>query len=130
MHPLVKPLRHRRGWLALWCAAIGVVVVVCLIPPPPLPPLPRNSDKLHHVLSYFALAASAVQIYRRGAVLWLVGLALVAMGVAIEVLQGALTTTREADPYDALANALGVALGLATAFTPWRDLLLRWQAAP
>ena len=126
----MKPLRHRRAWVTLWITAIAVVVVVCLIPPPPLPPLPRNSDKIQHVLGYFALAASAVQIYRRGAVLWLVGLGLVAMGIAIELMQGALTATRAQDPYDAVANAVGVALGLATAFTPWGDLLLRWQRQP
>jgi VanZ family protein len=126
----MKPLHRRRQWLALWWTAIALVVVVCLMPPPLLPPLPPNSDKIEHLLGYFALAASAVQIYRRGAVLWLAGVGLVAMGIAIEVLQGALTTTRAQDPYDALANAIGVAFGLATAFTPWRDLLLRWQRAP
>lgn len=125
----MKPLRHRRAWHALWWTAIAVVVAVCLMPPPPLPPLPRNSDKIHHLLAYFALAAAAVQIYRRGAMLWLVGLGLVAMGIAIEVMQGTLTSTRAADPYDALANAIGVGCGLAMAFTPLRDLLLRWQRA-
>jgi hypothetical protein len=29
------------------------------------------------------------------------------------------------DPWDALANTLGVLAGAATALTPWRDLLLR-----
>jgi len=130
MQAAMKPLHNRRGWLALWWTAIAVVVVVCLMPPLPLPPLPRNSDKIEHLLGYFALAASAVQIYRRGAVLWLVGLGLVAMGIAIEVMQGALTTTRAQDPYDALANAIGVTFGLATAFSPWRDLLLHWQRQP
>jgi hypothetical protein len=32
---------------------------------------------------------------------------------------------RQLDRADALANAFGVLLGLATAFTPWRDALLR-----
>ena len=42
-------------------------------------------------------------------------------------MQGAATTYRMADPADALANALGVALGLSTALSPWRDALLRWS---
>lgn len=129
MPPAMKPLRHARAWLALWWLAIAAVVVVCLMPPPPLPPLPRNSDKVQHLLGYFALAAAAVQIYRRGATLWLVGLGLVAMGVAIEVLQGTLTASRAQDPLDAVANAIGVVCGLGTAFTPVHDLLLRWQRA-
>lgn len=126
---MLKPLRHSMWWLALWWLAIVVIVVVCLMPPPPLPPLPQNSDKIEHLLGYFALAAAAVQIYRRGGALWLVGAGLVAMGVAIEALQGALTTTRQPDAYDAVANTVGVVLGLATAFSPWRDLLLRWQGS-
>ena len=31
------------------------------------------------------------------------------------------------DRYDALANTIGVLIGLATAFTPWRDALLRFD---
>ena len=124
---LFKPLRNRRFWMALWAAAVLGVVVVCLIPPPPLPPLPDNSDKLEHFAAYFLLAAGAVQVFRRGRVLAWVGVALVALGVCIEFAQGALTANRSADPFDALANAVGVAAGLATAFTPLCDLLLRLQ---
>ena len=124
---LFKPLRNRRFWMALWVASVLGVVVVCLIPPPPLPPLPDNSDKLEHFAAYFLLAAGAVQVFRRGRVLAWVGVALVAQGVCIEFAQGALTATRSADPFDALANAVGVAAGLATAFTPLCDLLLRLQ---
>ena len=124
---LFKPLRNRRFWMALWVASVLGVVVVCLIPPPPLPPLPDNSDKLEHFAAYFLLAAGAVQVFRRGRVLAWVGVALVAQGVCIEFAQGALTANRSADPFDALANAVGVAAGLATAFTPLCDLLLRLQ---
>ena len=51
------------------------------------------------------------------------GAALVS-GIALEFAQGAFTATRMADPADAMANAAGVALGLLTALTPWRDALL------
>jgi len=124
---MLKPLRHPRLWAALWASAVLAVVVVCLVPPPPLPPLPENSDKLEHFAAYFLLAAGAVQLFRRGRVLLAVGVALVAMGVCIEFAQGALTETRSADPFDALANTVGVSVGLMTAFTPLRDLLLRLQ---
>lgn len=125
--PPFKPLRHLPFWIGLWALAVLGVVVVCLIPPPPLPPLPENGDKAEHFIAYFLLSASAVQLFRRGRALLAVGLALVAMGACIEFAQGALTATRSADPFDALANTVGVAVGLATACTPLRDLLLRLQ---
>ncbi|HBZ46899.1 MAG TPA: hypothetical protein DEO93_06430 [Stenotrophomonas sp.] len=123
---MLKPLRFPRAWLGLWWLAIAVTIVVCLIPPPPLA-LPQNSDKVEHFLAYFLLASAAVQIYRtRAALLW-AGAGLVLLGVGIEFLQGALTTNRMADPMDALANSIGVVVGMATVFTPLRDLLLRMK---
>jgi hypothetical protein len=50
---------------------------------------------------------------------------LVLLGVGIELAQGMFTIDRSADPLDALADGVGVLLGLATALTPWRDQLLR-----
>ena len=123
----LKPLRRPRLWLGLWGLAIAVVIAVCLMPPPPLPPLPDNSDKLEHLLAYFLLAAGAVQLFAtRRALLW-TALGLVALGIGIELAQGLLTATRAADPIDALANTVGVTLGLGVRWTPWRDLLLRWE---
>ena len=120
----LKPLRHRRFWLCVWLAAVVTLIVVCLIPPPPLA-LPQGSDKVEHFLAYFLLGGSAVQVFQRGRALLWVAAGLVLMGVGIEIAQGALTETRMADPADALANTIGVVVGLATALTPWRDLLLR-----
>ena len=123
----LKPLRRPRLWLGLWALAIAVVIAVCLMPPPPLPPLPDNSDKLEHLLAYFLLAASAVQLFAARRALLSAALGLVALGIGIEFAQGLLTATRAADPIDALANTVGVTLGLGVRWTPWRDLLLRWE---
>ncbi|MFG6110620.1 VanZ family protein [Stenotrophomonas nematodicola] len=121
---MLKPLRWPRFWLGLWWLAIAVTITVCLIPPPPLD-LPPNSDKVEHFLAYFVLAGSAVQIYRtRAALLWAAA-GLVGLGIGIEFLQAALTDNRMADAMDALANSIGVLAGMALAFTPLRDLLLR-----
>ena len=118
----LKPLRRPWLWAGLWWLAVLVVVVLSLVPPPPME-LPRHGDKVEHLLAYALLAAAAVQVWRPGRPLLLAGLGLVLMGVLLEFAQGALTATRQADPLDALANTLGVTLGLLTVFTPWRDLL-------
>ncbi len=123
----LKPLRWPRLWLSLWGVAILVVIVVCLMPMPAMPPLPDNSDKIEHLLAYFFLAALAVQLFQGRRALWIIAMALVVMGIGIEIAQGVLTAHRAADPRDALANTIGVLLGMATLLTPWRDLLLRLE---
>ena len=111
-------------WLGLWVLALVVVCVVCLVPLGGLPPLPDNSDKVEHLLGYFVLAAGAVQLFGGSRALLVATLGLVALGIGIEFAQG-MTAYRSADPWDALANSIGVLLGMATRWTPWRDLLLR-----
>nr|WP_295378965.1 VanZ family protein [Pseudoxanthomonas sp.] len=124
---LLKPLRHPRLWLCLWLLAIATVVALSLGPPPPFPDMPSGTDKLEHGLAYFLLAAGAVQLFRsRGG--WMVaGLALVLVGIGVEFAQGAYTSDRMRDPFDAIANTVGVLLGLSTVLTPMRDLLLRLE---
>jgi VanZ family protein len=126
MNAALKPLRRPRLWLGLWIAAIVALVVVCLVPLDSLPPLPENSDKVEHLLGYFLLAAAAVQLFGSRRALSLAALGLVALGIGIEIAQG-YTAYRSSDLADALANTLGVLLGMATAVTPWRDLLLRME---
>lgn len=122
----LKPLRRPWLWSGLWSAAIAVVVVASLMPPPPMPAVP-DGDKLGHFLAYFVLAACAVQLYARWSALLGAGIALVLLGIGLEYAQGALTSDRMQDPMDALANTLGVIAGLATRLTPWRDVLLRFE---
>ncbi len=125
MYKPFAPPWHRL-WPALWWLAVIAVVVLSLVPTPQMD-LPRDSDKVQHVLAYAVLAAAAVQVFRSGRALLVAAIGLVSMGVLLEFVQGAATTYRMADPADALANALGVALGLSTALSPWRDALLRWS---
>jgi len=121
-----KPLRRPLLWGGLWIAAIAGVVVLSLAPSVPMPDVP-DGDKLGHFLAYFALAAAAVQLYARWPALLGAGIGLVLLGIGLEYAQGALTQTRMQDPADALANTLGVIVGLSTRLTPFRDVLLQFD---
>lgn len=122
--PGLKPLRRPQLWLGLWWLAIVLGVVVSLVPPPPMQ-APAGSDKVVHLLAYGALAVGAVQLFATRAALLRAGVGLVALGITLELAQDAFTVTRMLDPRDAAANTVGVLLGLLTARTPLRDVLLR-----
>lgn len=129
----LKPLRQPGVWFLLWCMAVVAVVGISLLPMVDQSHA-RISDKLQHFIAYFVLAAAAVQLFASWPALIGAGLALVLLGVGVEYAQGALTVTRTADRMDAVANAFGVAAGLATRLTPLRNLLLsleaRWLPRP
>lgn len=124
---LLKPFRWPWLWAGLWLLAVALVVVGSMLPAQELDSLPRVNDKLLHLGGYFALAAGAVQLFaaRRG--LPLAGLLIGLMGIGLEWAQGEFASGRHMDAADAWANLAGVALGLATALTPLRDLLLRLE---
>ena len=121
----LKPLRHPRFWLGVWIAALLATVVASLLPVFLLPVVPPGGDKLEHFGGYALLAAAAVQLFAPKRALWRAAMGLVALGIALEIAQGAFTTTRQMDIVDAIANTCGVAAGMAIALTPLRDLLLR-----
>ncbi|MBM7516512.1 hypothetical protein [Nocardioides nitrophenolicus] len=125
----MKALRWPRLWLGLWLLLVLAVVVLSLGSPPPAPDVPA-SDKWQHLVVYGVLAAGAVQLFRPGRPLLLAGALLVLLGAALEVAQGTLTSDRMMDWRDALANTLGVGLGLLTGRTRVRDALLRVVPVP
>ena len=69
-----------------------------------------TSDKLVHVLAYFAMMAWFGGLYRRSSH-WRIALALCFLGIALEWLQQ-LGGARQGDLADVLANTTGIALGL------------------
>lgn len=121
----LKPLRHPQLWLGAWIAGLLATLVASLLPVFLLPVVPPGGDKLEHFGGYALLAAAAVQLFTGKRALWNAALGLVALGIALEIAQGAFTTTRQMDVIDAVANTCGVAGGMATVLTPLRDLLLR-----
>ncbi|MCC4602983.1 VanZ family protein [Xanthomonas campestris] len=121
----LRPFHRPALWMGLWIAAIVVLIAVCLGPPPEFPELPSNSDKAEHFLSFALLSWGAVQLFATRRALLLAAFGLVLLGIGIEIAQGALTTNRSADPYDALADTLGILAGLCLAWTPLRFVMLR-----
>jgi len=124
-----KPLNNKKLWVGLWLCAIATVIVLSLISPPQfLVDLPKNSDKGEHFIAYFLLAFSATQVFYKSRFLLTIGLLLVLLGISLEWAQGAFTSTRIADPWDALSNTLGVLTGLVAGLTPLGNLLLKLQS--
>ncbi|TCO81377.1 hypothetical protein EV699_1087 [Plasticicumulans lactativorans] len=116
-------LARRRLWQAFaWCGVV-VLVVLTLMPDPPEPPSFLAWDKAQHGLAYAGLAWWFRQAFTRR---WVWPLFLVALGVALEFLQG-WSGWRTFDTADMLANACGVLAGLVLAsgpggrFLPWLD---------
>lgn len=94
----------RKVWLVLGITWLLAVWVLSLIPVPPV--AQEVNDKIEHATTYALLMLWWGQFGWRP---MRVGLALIAMGIAIEFAQG-LTPYRSFDVHDMLANALGVSV--------------------
>lgn len=121
-----KPFKRPWLWAGSWMLAIACVVVGSLLPSSDLPAVGVN-DKVEHFVAYAVLSAGAVQLFVRRLSWGFVCVLLVLMGIGLEVLQAQMGLGRMLDRNDAMANTIGVLIGLATAFTPLRDALLRFD---
>ena len=115
----LREFMRPRLWLGLWCFGWLLCIALSLMAAPPIPDVPEG-DKMGHFLAYALLAAWAVWIFRDTRGHRRAALALLALGVAIEIAQGTLTSNRTMDARDALADAAGILAGW------W--LALRWPA--
>lgn len=77
---------------------------------PPMPDGPVGTDKVAHVLGFGAPALVAALLRSRW-VLWF----LVLHALAAELIQDTVAATRHADPWDTVANLVGVTLGVLVA---------------
>ena len=97
----------------LWTVAI---VVACLVPGNELPEvtlLPFSPDKLVHLAMFLGFGGLWMAVDPRH---WLrVAVAGAVLGIGIELVQGALPIGRSADPLDALADLVGLGLGIGLA---------------
>lgn len=119
---MLRDFRHPGLWLGFWVAGWVLCITLSLVTPPDLH-APAGSDKLGHFLAYFTLTAWAVATFRHRRAHLLAALALVGLGVAMEIAQARFTRVRLGDVRDAIANTAGIAAGLALTFTPWRRAL-------
>jgi VanZ family protein len=116
----VRSLRYPALWLALGWLVVAAVIYLSLTSHPITVPL-RYGDKWGHLLAYGVLMGWFVQLYQRRGVLLLHALLFIAMGVALEFLQG--YTGRYFEYADMAANTTGVLLGLSLSRTRWQSLL-------
>ncbi|MFD0989309.1 VanZ family protein [Mariniflexile jejuense] len=91
------------------------LAIVCLIKINKLPDIGiSNADKIYHCLSYIILSLlwyntllHTFKLKSQQALRYASGFSII-FGIVIEVLQGALTTSRAADVNDVVANSVGV----------------------
>lgn len=121
-------LQHRRFWLAGGWLLLGLVLYLSLMPSPPEPLSFPHADKLEHGLAYVALALWFCQIYLRRPSRIIVVVSLIAMGVAVEFIQG-WSGYRYFDVRDMLANSLGALLGYGLAHTALGRLFVLIESA-
>jgi VanZ family protein len=121
------PLRYQRLWVAMSVALVGAIVYSSLAPSLALP-TPAGFDKIEHFTAYCGLALWFTGLYPR-ARYWQVVAGLLALGLAVEIAQGAMHLGRSAEALDMLANAVGVAAGLLLALVltgGWAQRIESW----
>jgi VanZ family protein len=122
MATTVTQLRFRRLWIGCGLGFVLLVIYLSLTPDP-LDIAAPEGFKINHFVAYAWLMIWFGQIYRTTGSRMVLAVALCALGIVLEYLQG-MTDYRGFEYSDMLINSTGVALGLALAYTPLQDCLL------
>lgn len=117
---MVRDLRFGKFWWVFGWVSVAIALYLNLAPVTALE-LPDWNDKFEHCLGYFLLTFWFCSIYPRRQY-WQVGMAMLGMGILVEVLQGAMQLGRHADLLDVGADIIGITPALLLALTP----LSRW----
>lgn len=107
----LREFRRPMLWLGIWYFGWLLCIVLSLIHPPQLGVEIPDGDKFGHVLAYALLAAWASWLFAGARAQWRAALALCALGLAMELAQGAFTHDRMMDGWDLVADTLGVFAG-------------------
>jgi VanZ family protein len=110
----VLPLAHARAWIVASVLLVVTVLYLSLAPLTVPVDLPTHFDKIEHAAAYVFLVVWFTGLVARPRY-WRVALALVVFGLMIEFLQAAMPLGRQGDPWDVLANVIGIGIGLALA---------------
>lgn len=96
--------------LHFFIAALCAATFVMLMPMPPSDGEITYIDKLVHICIFMMLAILGALAYlSHKNKVWV---SLVGYGILIEIMQATLTTTRDGDPVDLLADCIGILLGI------------------
>jgi VanZ family protein len=106
----------RRVWLVAGWLWVATVFYLSLMPHPPQPVSFEGVDKLEHLIAYAGLMLWFCQVYSDRKSRMRLFMALAAMGVGIEYLQG-MGGYRYFEYFDMLANTIGVFVGWGLAGT-------------
>ncbi len=122
----LRSFQRPRRWIGLWLLLMALVVAGSLLPARGLPrPWFPGFDKVQHFVGYALLSGYAVLLFQRMRAQALAALAVMLLGIAIEIAQSGLTQTRTGSVADALTNAVGILAGLTVAATPLAGALQR-----
>jgi VanZ family protein len=122
-------LRFPWLWLGLGWLIVIAICIGSLLPEPPDLGFTLN-DKLIHFTSYFLLTVWFSGLYSRVRYYMLITVIVVALGVALDAMQGA-TATRQFDLFDILANSAGAIVGFVLSILllgGWCSRIERWIA--
>ena len=114
-------LKYKKLWLSIGYGLVALIIQQTLTASPA--GISYNfSDKFLHVFGYFVLMGWFVQIYQAPVMRMVLALLFIAMGIALEYLQG-LSGIRQYEVNDMIANGLGVVIAWTVAFTPFSKIL-------
>lgn len=125
----MRALRFSKWWMGLGLVLLLIVLYLCLEPSDGSGE-PLLHDKLAHFLAFVGLTVWFAALVERRYYPYVV-LAMLLLGGLIEVAQDLMAFGRSADVFDFLADAIGVAAGVAISLPireSWFERIERWLA--
>jgi len=115
-------MHYRRLWLTFGIIYIITIFLLSLVKVPDISSPISHSDKIIHFLMYFILVGWFVQLYENRQIRLFVLLCAIFLGLFIELLQG-MTSYRNFDYYDGIANSIGAIAAFSLAKTSFSCIL-------